>query len=90
MDDQKVRELLEQLQAEIQNTQNTDEKGKDLLREIEIDIRELLRHTESDSIRVHPTMIQRFENTIDHLEVTHPGLTKMLSELLEILSNAGI
>jgi hypothetical protein len=90
MDEQKLRKLLEQLQEEIPNVKNVDVKGKELLQEIEVDIRELLRRTETDSTRVHPTILQRFENTIDHLEVTHPSLTNTLSELLEILSNAGI
>ena len=90
MDDQKLRKLLEQLRNEIEHTQNVDEKGKALLRETGADIRELLERAEGDSSRLHSSTTKRLEETIAHLEVTHPELTLMLSELLSILSNAGI
>jgi len=89
MDDKRLQELLQQLQDEIQKSENIDAKGKALLQEIDKDVHELLTRTEGD-IRVHQSVIQRFENTIDHLETTHPGITRYLTELLEILSNAGI
>jgi hypothetical protein len=88
MDDKKLRELLEELHNEIERTENVDEKGKTLLRDIGADIRELLERSGNDSARF--SMIQRLEKTIEHFEVTHPDLTGSLSELLSILSNAGI
>ena len=90
MEDPKLRKLLEQLHNEIEHTQNVDEKGKALLRETGADIRELLERTEDGSTRLHPSTTRRIQETIAHLEVTHPDLTLMLSELLSILSNAGI
>ena len=90
MNDQKLHDLLEQLRNEIEHTQNVDPKGKALLREINADIRALLERSEGDSSRLHPSTTKRLEETIAHLEVTHPDLTLMLSELLSILSNAGI
>jgi len=92
MDDQKLHEILEQLQVEIKQAKNVDAKGRDLLREIDLDVHELLKRTENDTshVQVHPNMIQRFENTIDHLEATHPSIANYLTELLEILSKAGI
>jgi hypothetical protein len=90
MDDHKLRDLLEQLHIEIEHTENVDEKGKNLLRETGADIRELLERAEGGSSSLHPTTKRRIEETIAHLEVTHPDLTLMLSELLSILSNAGI
>ena len=89
MGNKRLQELLQQLQDEIQKSENIDAKGKDLLREIDTDVHELLTRPEDD-IRVHQSVIQRFENTIDHLEATHPGIARYLTELLEILSNAGI
>ena len=64
--------------------------GQTLLRETSADIRGLLERAEGDSSRPHPSTTERLEETIAHLEVTHPDLTLMLSELLSILSNAGI
>ena len=90
MDDQKIQKLLEQLQEEIEHTDNVDEEGKDLLREIDQDVHELLKRAGSGPIQIHPTVVERFESTIDLLEATHPRITSYLVELLEILSNAGI
>jgi hypothetical protein len=85
-----IRKLLEQLHNEIAQTQNVDERGQELLRGTSRDIRELLERSGTDSLTAHPTTIQRLEESIDHLEATHPDLTKTLTELLNILSNAGI
>ena len=90
MDNKKLQELLQQLHDEIQKSENIDSKGKDLLQDIDSDVHELLKRSEGDISQVHQTVIQRFENTIDHLEATHPNITGYLTELLEILSNAGI
>lgn len=90
MDDQKIQKLLEQLQEEIQHTDNVDEAGKDLLQEIDKDVHELLKRAGSGPLQIRPTVVERFESTIDLLEVTHPRITNYLVELLEILGNAGI
>ena len=90
MDDQKVQKLLEELQKEIQHTDDVDEDGKNLLKEIDKEVHELLTRTGSGPIQIHPTLVERFESTIDLLEVTHPRITNYLAELLDILSNAGI
>jgi hypothetical protein len=35
-------------------------------------------------------VLERLQDTIDHFEATHPQLTTVLSEMMTILSNAGI
>ena len=90
MDDQELRELIEKLHAEIQNTHTVDEKGQELLVHLESDIRELLDRTEGDGAPVRPSTLRRLEEGLDHFEVTHPTLTILLSKLLEALSNVGI
>jgi hypothetical protein len=90
MDDKELRNLLEQLHTEIEHTENVDEKGRELLRDLGTDIDELLARTEKDIAQPHPTITQRLEDSIDHLEVAYPDLTQTLNKLLAILSNAGI
>jgi hypothetical protein len=90
MVDQELNELLEQLHSEIENTQTVDEKGQELLRDIGTDIRELLERSEGSRIQVHPSTIQRLEDTIDYLEITHPTLTTILSRVLDTLGGAGV
>lgn len=88
MNNQEIDELLEKLNKEIEGIQPDDEKGQELLRELSADIRELLERAESK--QPAPSMMKRFEATIDHFEISHPELTAALSSASAILSNAGI
>ena len=90
MDDKIDRELLERLHDEINNTQAVDDKGRELLRDLDGDIRALLERTEKNQASLHPSVIENLESTVRHFEVTHPELTVLVSKLLAILSNAGI
>ncbi len=89
MDDRELRKLLEQVHSEIERTPVIDEKGQALLSDLGDDIRALLNRSKSRT-QPQPLTIQRIEETIDQLEVTHPALTNMLSELLATLTNSGI
>ena len=90
MDDKELRKNLQQLHAEIKNTQAVDEKGSELLRDLEGDISALLERSEETPVQVHPSIIRRLEGALDHFEVTHPDLTMLISKLLDSLSTAGI
>jgi hypothetical protein len=90
MDNKIDRELLQQLHEEINNTQTVDEKGRELLQDLDGDIHALLERSEEHQAQVHPSIVQTLESTIDHFEVTHPELTALISKLLDTLSNAGI
>lgn len=90
MDEQKFRDLLEQLHGELEKTQSVDEKGRELLRDLDTHIRELLERSEVKPIQAQPNMAKQVEETIKHFEITHPTLTMALSELLTALNNAGI
>lgn len=88
MDDKELRELLEKVHAEIEQTQSVDENGRELLRDLEADIRSLLARSQKK--QSEPPVVERLDNAIKYFEVTHPDLTATLSELMTILSNAGI
>jgi len=90
MDNKELRNSLQQIQAEIKNTQTVDDKGSDLLRDLDGDIRSLLDRSEEDLMQLHPSVVQRMEGALYHFEVSHPSLTTLISRLLDSLSNAGI
>ncbi len=90
MDDQELRKLIEQLQAEIQSTHTVDEKGKELLLHLESEINDLLGRPDVIATPVHPSTLKRLEESLDHFEISHPELTTLLARLLESLSNVGI
>jgi len=89
MDDQELRKLLEKVHNEIEKTPVVDEKGQQLLSDLEADIRDLLDRSKDREVQPHPSTVQSIEKTIDHLEVTHPTLTTLLSELMATLTNSG-
>ena len=89
MTDENLRELLEKLHHELERTEVTDEAERERLRRLEADIRRL-RERSGDEADVDEPMLERFQDSVDHFEETHPELTMMISQMMTILSNAGI
>lgn len=83
----KIRELLEQLQGELDQIGPQDTKGRELLENITADINSLLQ---DPNIQTDESVLQRLQDSIDHFNIEHPKLTMALSEIMSILSNAGI
>ena len=90
MSDENLRKLLEQLHDELERAESMDEKGDELLRHLNADIQNLLKRSEKGKAQSDEPVLERLQDAIDHFEVTHPTLTTMLSEMMTILSNAGI
>jgi hypothetical protein len=90
MNDQELCQLLEQLHNEIEGTKSVDAKERELLRDLETDIRELLERCETEEIQTHPLTVRRMEDAIEYMAVNHPTLTAMLSNISTILGNAGV
>jgi chromosome segregation ATPase len=89
MTNQNLRELLEKLHNELQQIEALDEAGRERLRHLDADIRSLLERSD-DLDETDEPMLERLQDSIDHFETTHPQLTMMLSQMMTILSNAGI
>jgi len=90
MDDPKLREQLEQLQAEIRQAHSVDEQGKTLLRDLDADIHDLLARSQGEPIKVQPSTVESLQSSLTHFEASHPSLTALIASLLDTLSNAGI
>jgi len=90
MTDENLRKLLEQLHDELERAESMDEKGDELLRHLNADIENLLKRSGKGRELSDESVLERLEDAIDHFEVTHPTLTTTLSEMMRILSNAGI
>lgn len=90
MNDDELRNSLEELHRKIAATDHVDEKGRELLNQLNVDIQNLLDRTESNEVSDNTWEVARLEESVRHFEVTHPSLTAALSQLLNILNNAGI
>ena len=89
MTDQNLRDLLEQLHEELERTEAKDEASRERLRHLQADIR-ALRKRSGETIESDEPLLERLQESIDHFETSHPQLTMMLSQMMTILSNAGI
>ena len=89
MTDQNLRELLEKIHKELEQIEVTDEAGRERLRHLDADIRSLLERSE-DIEETDEPMLERLQDAIDDFETTYPRVTMMLSQMMTILSNAGI
>ena len=87
MTNNKIQELLEQLHEEIHKTEALDEKGREMLEHLTSDIKVLLS---GGIVKPEESLVERLQDSIDHFEIEHPNLTMALSEMMKILSNAGI
>jgi hypothetical protein len=90
MDNKELRKLLNQLHGEIQKTRTVDEKGSEMLRDLEGDIRGLLERSMEDPVQLHPSIVQSLESALNHFAATHQELATLISKLLDSLSNVGI
>jgi hypothetical protein len=88
MSDKNLSELLEQLHTELTNTEAIDDRGRELLRALNADIQKILDQTEEGES--DDSLLERLQESIDHFEVTHPDLTSALSNIMNVLNNAGI
>jgi len=88
-----LREQLEELHGHIENAElaeNVDEKTQALLRDVKADIDGMLARPEDAPLHPEPQALSRLEEAIETFEASHPTLTKMLSQVLDTLSGAGI
>jgi len=88
MTDKNLSELLEQLHSELASTEALDDKGREMLRDLNADIQKLLERSEGGDS--DDSLLERVQESIDHFEATHPTLTSALSQILNALNNAGI
>jgi len=89
MDKQELRKLLDQLHSEIENAESIEDSDREQLRHLAADIGDLLPRSQHGT-KIQAPLLERMEDSISYLEVTHPTLTQTLSQMLETLSNAGI
>jgi hypothetical protein len=89
--DQELRDLLDRLNSELEQSGSVDERGQEMLRNIDADLRRRLEEKETKrETEENDSVPERLQRAIEHFEETHPTLTLTLSEMMTILSNAGI
>lgn len=88
MSQERLKELLEQVQNELGKTESLDENTKALLGDVVEDIHVLVGPDENKD-EPHG-LIDRLRQATDDFEDDHPELTKSIGHLIDALSRLGI
>ncbi len=90
MDQRPLRETLEQLHKQLEETESVDEESRQLLQHLIADVQDLMaREGEDISFEDHG-IIDHLRLSIEQFEVTHPTLTMTMGHLLDILCQSGV
>lgn len=87
MPSQHLREVLEQLRAELERADAVDESSRELLRAVDADIHGVL---ERSGEQRPESMTERLRETVERFEDTHPALTEAVGRVLDALAKMGI
>ncbi len=85
--DQEIRRMLTQLHDELERTETLDENEQAMMRHLMNDIQVTLAHA---GRKPTSSFVNRLEESVETLEVSHPTLSSLIRKPLESLNIAGI
>lgn len=90
MDKQQLHQMLEQLHTELSQAQSVDAGDRELLKSLKADVQAILERADETSAQQYSSLSGRLRESIKQYEISHPRLTWVMGEVLEILSRAGV
>jgi hypothetical protein len=91
MDKQQLHKLLEQLHAELSQAETMAGDELELLKNLKSDVQAILERAEGEaSPQQYSSLGNNLQGAVRQFEVSHPNLTWVMGEVLEILSRAGV
>ena len=87
MANEERRKLLEDFRNQVEQAESLDEEGRNLLLSLDKEIEKL---TDDETADTPDNVLEQLQESIERFEETHPTLTMTLSQMLTVLSNAGI
>jgi Domain of unknown function (DUF4404) len=91
MDKQQLHKLLEQLHAELSQAETVAGDELELLKNLKSDVQSILERAEGEtSPQQYSSLGTNLQGSIRQFEITHPTLTWVMGEVLEILSRSGV
>ncbi|MFP4418024.1 MAG: DUF4404 family protein [Chitinivibrionales bacterium] len=87
-----LREMLEKLHAQLKNADTIDETSQDLLRTVEDDIHNLLKHSDEElpQRKHHRTLKQRLDEASRQLDSNHPKIADTMRHIINTMNSLGI
>jgi len=89
MGEQHLRQMLEQLHAELQRADTIDERSRELLRSVLADIEDLLERKQKPGTQPE-SIIEQLRGAVSAFEKTHPTLTHAIGGVVDALAGIGI
>jgi len=90
MDDLELRDTLEKLHQELEQTDNLDDESRQRLQHLMGDIRIALDREGPSPTEHYQSLGDQLNDAIQRYEISHPGLTAAMKHALDILSGVGI
>ena len=89
MEKQLLRERLEQLDAELKQTESLDDNEREVLRRLARDIQEVLGRGD-EHLQKYEGLGERLKEAVAQLEASHPAATLRMRQVIDQLSFMGI
>ncbi len=89
MENKELRESLEKLHIQLQNTENLDENSREVLEQLANDIQNALDRNRI-SEEEHKKLTENLKKSSRHFEASYPDLTESMNIVIHTLSNMGI
>ena len=90
MDDSELRDTLEKLHWELEQTENLDEESRQRLEHLMVDIRAALDREAPPPTEHYQSLGEQLSDGILRYEISHHSLAAAMRHALDILSGAGI
>ena len=78
------------MHAELRHVDSVDEDELRVLRDLSVDIRELLEQGGEHRHLAYGKLGERLREGIEHLEASHPAITAMMAQVADVLAKMGI
>ena len=89
MNNETLREQLEQLHSELSQTETVDARQRELLKTLEDDIQELLGREQNQPDH-YRGLGERLSEAVAQLEASHPQVTLLMRRAIDSLAYLGI
>ena len=90
MANEERRKMLEEFRNQVAQAEPLDEEDRNLLLSLDKEIQRLVDRSDDETDDTPDTVLEQLQESIEHFEETHPTLTLTLSQMMTVLSNAGI
>ncbi|MGA9772849.1 MAG: DUF4404 family protein [Blastocatellia bacterium] len=90
MDRQHLHKRLQQLHSELQQVELIDDSERQTLEQLRADIQDLLEKKEGDDVQRYKLLDKGLKESIEQFEASHPTVTRLMGETIDMLAKMGI